>query len=74
VALGNRRDPETLPALAAALHDGSALVRAHAAWALGRIGGDPAGQALVERLGGESDEGVRREIGAALEDLGDANG
>jgi epoxyqueuosine reductase len=39
VALGNRGRPETAPALARVLaHDTDALVRAHAAWALGEIG------------------------------------
>jgi len=38
VAMGNRRDPRYVPALTAALAEGTALVREHAAWALGRIG------------------------------------
>jgi epoxyqueuosine reductase len=39
VALGNARDPEAGPALAAALGDPDPEVRLHAAWALGRLGG-----------------------------------
>ena len=38
VALGNRRDPETIPALEAAMrNDPEALVRSHAAWALAQF-------------------------------------
>jgi epoxyqueuosine reductase len=39
VAMGNRRDPRYIPALTTALAEGTPLVREHAAWALGRIGG-----------------------------------
>lgn len=37
VALGNRRDPDTVSALSRALADPEPLVRQHAAWALGQI-------------------------------------
>ncbi|MFN8179927.1 MAG: tRNA epoxyqueuosine(34) reductase QueG [bacterium] len=67
VALGNRRDPSTVPALAAALAgDPAALVRAHAAWALGRIGDDRALAALRTRAEREEDAAVREEIADAL--------
>src|SRR5438034_8152820 len=39
VALGNSENPDAVPPLAAALADPEPLVRAHAAWALGRLGG-----------------------------------
>src|SRR5262249_15409438 len=39
VALGNVGGPDDVPALAAALADRAPLVRGHAAWALGRLGG-----------------------------------
>jgi epoxyqueuosine reductase len=43
VALGNRRDRATIPALLTALHnDPEPLVREHAAWALEQFGIDPA--------------------------------
>jgi epoxyqueuosine reductase len=47
VALGNAGSPEARPALVAALRDRDVMVRAHAAWALGRLapvegGGDDA--------------------------------
>ncbi len=40
VVLGNRKDPEAVPALTRALSDPEPLVREHAAWALGRIAGE----------------------------------
>lgn len=48
VALGNWGDPAALPGLSEALNDGEPLVRGHAAWALGQIGGgQPAGRAAA---------------------------
>ncbi len=66
VALGNMRDPQAIPALHNALHDEEPLVRGHAAWALGRIGGKTARQALEDSLSNEDDEDVRKEILCAL--------
>lgn len=68
VALGNWGSPEAVLALAAALNDGEPLVRGHAAWALGRIRGESARQALVGRAEVEEDAWVREEIAAALSD------
>jgi epoxyqueuosine reductase len=65
VALGNLRDPRALPALAAALHDTEPLVRGHAAWALGRIGGGAVRPILQAAFGTECDTDVREEITAA---------
>ena len=65
VALGNIGDPQAIPALIGALHDSEALIRGHAAWALGRIGGAAAQQALAEALSNEADEEVRQEIQCA---------
>ena len=48
VALGNWGDGRAVPALARALGDAEPLVREHAAWALGRIGGSAAQEALNE--------------------------
>lgn len=68
VALGNELDRAAVPALIAALQDDpSALVRGHAAWALGRIGSPRALAALGLAAGVEEDPGVRDEIMAALE-------
>src|SRR5713101_6757160 len=55
VALGNIGDPQAIPALIGALHDYEPLVRGHAAWALGRIGGTQAKQALEDALASEQD-------------------
>jgi epoxyqueuosine reductase len=66
VVLGNRRDPAAVPALARALGDGDALVRGHAAWALGRIGGEAARAALERAEAIEREGAVRAEIHAAL--------
>ncbi|MGA7732657.1 MAG: tRNA epoxyqueuosine(34) reductase QueG [Chloroflexia bacterium] len=66
VALGNIGDPVAVPALVRALNSEPALVRGHAAWALGRIGGEEAGQALYERQLIESDGWVREELELAL--------
>jgi epoxyqueuosine reductase len=68
VALGNGGDPRAVPALLGALHDLEPLVRGHAAWALGRLGGDAALQGLREALTAESDAWVREEIACALTD------
>ncbi len=66
VALGNIGDPVAVPALIGALHDAEPLVRGHAAWALGRIGGIAARTALTEALAQDEDETVRTEIRCAL--------
>jgi epoxyqueuosine reductase len=67
VAMGNRGDRRYVPALAAALAGAdSAVVRGHAAWALGRIGGDAARNALASALPGEADPRARAEVEAAL--------
>jgi epoxyqueuosine reductase len=70
VALGNRRDPRAVPALAQSLAgDPEPLVRSHAAWALGQIGGEPARRALLEARQKEQDTSVLAEIESALESL-----
>ncbi|HZS76355.1 MAG TPA: tRNA epoxyqueuosine(34) reductase QueG [Ktedonobacteraceae bacterium] len=66
VALGNSGDPQAIPALIGALHDSEPLVRGHAAWALGRIGGLEAQKALEQALSEEEDEEVQQEIRCAL--------
>jgi epoxyqueuosine reductase len=66
VALGNWGSPEAVPVLADALSDQEPLIRGHAAWALGRIGGDDAITALRGRGEVEEDGWVREEIEVAL--------
>ncbi len=83
-ALGNilrraREDaPEALPshfqaAIQALIHalttDAEPLVRGHAAWALGQVGGAAAQQVLSQAAVKEIDPGVRREIHSALANL-----
>ncbi|WP_157912936.1 tRNA epoxyqueuosine(34) reductase QueG [Candidatus Promineifilum breve] len=62
VAAGNWGSLAAVPPLVALLADGSPLVRGHAAWALRRIGGEPAHAALAAALASEDSEAVRREI------------
>ncbi|HEX9131050.1 MAG TPA: tRNA epoxyqueuosine(34) reductase QueG [Ktedonobacteraceae bacterium] len=66
VALGNSRDLQAVPSLTGALHDDEPLIRGHAAWALGRIGGEQAKKALEEALSTEENEEARKEIRCAL--------
>jgi epoxyqueuosine reductase len=74
VALGNSADPRASPALERALTGhASALVRSHAAWALGELGkhGSPSARAALARAAeGDQDDAVRREATAALARLG----
>ncbi|MFN8589111.1 MAG: tRNA epoxyqueuosine(34) reductase QueG, partial [Candidatus Eisenbacteria bacterium] len=67
IVLGNRRDAAHVPALARTLeHDVSPLVRLHAAWALGRIGGAAARAALARAVTREPDGGARDEARRSL--------
>ena len=66
VAAGNWGDPAAIPALSYLLADTELLIRGHAAWALGRIGGAAGIGALRDALGAEEDAWVREEIGLAL--------
>ncbi|MCZ6632350.1 MAG: tRNA epoxyqueuosine(34) reductase QueG [bacterium] len=70
VALGNVGGQSDVPVLIRALKDDEPLVRAHAAWALGRIGGKVARSALEQANECEGDPDVREEILLALGDLG----
>jgi epoxyqueuosine reductase len=67
VALGNSGDREMVPHLALALEDPGELVRAHAAWALGQLGGTGARSALEASLPRESGARAKEEIMAAIE-------
>jgi epoxyqueuosine reductase len=70
VALGNSGSEAAVPVLADALHHhDEPLVRAHAAWALGRLGGEVAAAALEVAGRVERDEEVVPEIAAALRAL-----
>jgi epoxyqueuosine reductase len=68
VAMGNRGLGRYVPALARlAAADADAVVRSHASWALGRIGGGAARRALESARSDEPEAAVREEIDAALE-------
>src|SRR5258708_11892719 len=67
VALGNTGNPEAVRPLARSIEtETEPLIRSHAAWALGQIGGSAARRAL-ERALRDRDTAVRREASAALE-------
>ncbi len=66
IALGNQGSKGAVPALIQAMQDPDELIRGHAAWALGRIGGSQAKQALEASLSQETSEYVIGEIKAAL--------
>ena len=69
VVLGNRRDPIAVPALAVvALNAGAdPVVRGHAAWALGRIGGTAARDALYRVVRAETLSAARDDSGLVAE-------
>lgn len=74
VALGNGKNPAAVPALDRALQQGEPLVRGHAAWALGQIGGPAALVALHQAAQSETDGEVLAEIRAALGESGFKHG
>jgi len=70
IVMGNRRDPADAERLRqAGLGHGEPLVRAHAAWALGRLGGDQAEQSLRLAAQTEVDVEVQAEITRALAEI-----
>jgi epoxyqueuosine reductase len=62
VALGNWGSPEAVPLLVRALSDPELLVRAHAAWALGRVGSAEARAARSDCTSVETDASVLEEL------------
>lgn len=69
VALGNQADPDTTACLNQVMqNEPEALVRAHTAWALGRIATPSARQALADAQTRETESSVLEEIRAALGD------
>ncbi|MBN2554524.1 MAG: tRNA epoxyqueuosine(34) reductase QueG [Anaerolineales bacterium] len=67
VVAGNTRDPASIPALETALRcDPEALVREHAAWALGQIGGTDVLAVLGNAMLTETNPAVRSAIQKAL--------
>ncbi|ALS24223.1 tRNA epoxyqueuosine(34) reductase QueG [Paenibacillus naphthalenovorans] len=67
LALGNFRDKTAVPELIRLLRtDERPEIRGAAVWALGRIGGAEAREALEAAAGKEQDEAVRRELAKAI--------
>jgi len=67
IALGNSGNREAVPVLARAMeHEAEPLVRMHAAWALGALGGPIAKRALDRARKRDADSGVTEEIVSAL--------
>jgi len=66
VALGQSGTSEAVPVLVGYLQSGVAVLRAHAAWALGRLDASSAVPALRRASAAEADEAVRDEMTAAL--------
>ncbi len=70
VALGNSGTSRNSATLLGFLETSDPLLRSHAAWALGRIGGSSARDALASARRSEGNETVLREIDLALGTLG----
>jgi epoxyqueuosine reductase len=70
VALGNIADRASVPALGGALRDADPIIRGHAAWALGRLGGTTARRHLDQAITTEDDAWVREECAGALDACG----
>ena len=68
IALGNNGDPRAIQPLTNVLLESEPLVRSHAAWALGQIGGPEAVGALRMALNSETESNVTQEIEDALSD------
>jgi epoxyqueuosine reductase len=66
VAAGNWGDQEAVKLLIPLLSDSEPLIRGHAAWALGCIGGGESFSAIELALTNESDLKIREEMAHAL--------
>jgi epoxyqueuosine reductase len=67
IVLGNSGNPAAIPVLARTLgQEPEPLVRAHSAWALGRLGGSHSRRALEQIRKRETDGTVKNEIESAL--------
>jgi epoxyqueuosine reductase len=69
VAAGNAGDTTLVPALVSLLTDAEPLIRGHAVWALGQIGGEEVLRALQLASALESDPWVCEEIGFSVSTL-----
>jgi epoxyqueuosine reductase len=64
---GNSGDRAYVPLLAALLNDDHTALRCHAAWALGKLGGPEAKEALETSIKNEANDEVKREVAEALQ-------
>lgn len=70
IALGNQKSKPAVSVLAAVLQDQEPLIRSHAAWALGEIGGEKAQKSLADAaFQDEKNPQVKEEILRALNNL-----
>jgi len=69
IALGNHKSKEGFALLEKALKHPSSVIRGHAAWAVGQIGGKKAEKILKEALAFEKEGYVLSEIQIAIEDM-----
>ena len=70
IALGNNGDEKAILPLSKVLCSSEeSLVRLHAAWAIGRIGGREAATVLERARDSERDNGVLDEINLSLEEI-----
>ena len=67
IAIGNWKSRTAIPALSKSMTDAEPIIRGHAAWALGQIGGEDARKVLNSCLENENDSGVIAEIEDALQ-------
>ena len=66
VALGNIKDTDAIEKLTKTLLESDPIVKQHAAWAIGQIGGDKANQNLHNALEVENNTDVIEEIKSAI--------
>tara|TARA_B100000945_G_scaffold321424_1_gene335917 strand:+ start:4569 stop:5714 length:1146 start_codon:yes stop_codon:yes gene_type:complete len=71
VALGNNKNPDAVPSLREILIDESNLLKSHAAWALGQIGGIEAMDCLKRAAKNEENADVLKEIYLAIKNCED---
>ena len=69
IVAGNSGDPSYIPLLADTLHHPHPPIRAHSAWAIGKLGGKSAERILQAARDGEKDPEVLEEINLALETI-----
>lgn len=69
VALGNTGDSVSLPVLGKMLRNPDSMIRAHAAWSIGRIGGSSSRRLLLNALHREKNTEVKNELDASLQRL-----